>query len=281
MRKDGRIMVKLKRSVIKEELVELTGNYIDAVLLNQFIYWSERVHDFDLFIEQENKRVISQLNNPQLIELTHGWIYKSAEELSEETMIGISPSNIRKHLKTLIGKGWLYQRNNPKYKWDRTVQYRVDLIKIQMDLFELGYSLEGYKADVSTFSKIENGISKIENQTSQNRKTIPETTTETKKSETIRIYITLPSDDDFLKIYHYYYQKVMKKQHPQVTKEQLYYIRECIDKLKDSDVDYEHFNEQVYEHFNTIPDSNNGNILAFLKAMKRYFCVDNPLQEYS
>ena len=73
MRKDGRIMVKLKRSVIKEEeLVELTGNYIDAVLLNQFIYWSERVHDFDLFIEQENKRVISQLNNPQLIELTHG-----------------------------------------------------------------------------------------------------------------------------------------------------------------------------------------------------------------
>ena len=49
-----------------------------------------------------------------------------------------------------------------------------------MDLFELGYFTRGLQSDVSTFSKIENGISKIENQTSQNRKTMsPETTTET------------------------------------------------------------------------------------------------------
>jgi len=44
---------KLKRIIIKEELVELTGSYIDAVLLNQLLYWSERVKDFDEFIKQE------------------------------------------------------------------------------------------------------------------------------------------------------------------------------------------------------------------------------------
>jgi len=40
-------MEALKRIVIKEELVVLTGDYRKAILLNQFLYWSERVKDFD------------------------------------------------------------------------------------------------------------------------------------------------------------------------------------------------------------------------------------------
>ena len=37
---------RLKRVVIKEELVELTGDFVKAVLLQQMLYWSERVQDF-------------------------------------------------------------------------------------------------------------------------------------------------------------------------------------------------------------------------------------------
>jgi len=48
--------MRLKRVVIKEELVALTGDYIKAILLNQFLYWSERVEDFDLFILEEQQR---------------------------------------------------------------------------------------------------------------------------------------------------------------------------------------------------------------------------------
>lgn len=33
---------KLKRVVIKEELVILTGDHIAALALNQFLYWFER-----------------------------------------------------------------------------------------------------------------------------------------------------------------------------------------------------------------------------------------------
>jgi hypothetical protein len=47
---------KLKRAVIREEFIAITGNFIDAVILNQFIYWSERVKDFDEYIKQENDR---------------------------------------------------------------------------------------------------------------------------------------------------------------------------------------------------------------------------------
>ena len=45
-------MKKLRRVVIKEELVALTGSVDAAIVLNQMIYWSERVKDFDDFIAE-------------------------------------------------------------------------------------------------------------------------------------------------------------------------------------------------------------------------------------
>ena len=60
-------------------------------------------------------------------------------------MVGMSTPTIRKYIKQLVEKGYLVQRKNPKYKWDKTIQYRVDLYKIQLDLGKLGYALEGYR----------------------------------------------------------------------------------------------------------------------------------------
>lgn len=134
---------RLKRVVIKEELVELTGDFTKAVILNQFIYWSERVRDFDSFIKEEKKRLSKNQEEPK-IEKQHGWIYKNADELSEEVMLGVTSKTMRKHIGFLVDNGWVDQRNNPKYKWDRTLQYRVNIYKIQKDLYKIGYSLEGY-----------------------------------------------------------------------------------------------------------------------------------------
>lgn len=129
---------KLKRAVIKEELVVLTGDCLKAVVLNQFIYWSERTRDFDAFIEEEKKR------NPEtVVNLTHGWIYKSAKELSDEVMIG-SHDTVARKLAELVKDGWIKRRNNPNYTWDRTYQYRPAIREIQIALQELGYALDGY-----------------------------------------------------------------------------------------------------------------------------------------
>jgi len=129
---------KLKRAVIKEELVVLTGVCLKAVVLNQFIYWSERTRDFDAFIEEERKR------NPEtVVNLTHGWIYKSAKELSDEVMIG-SHDTVARKLAELVKDGWIKRRNNPNYTWDRTYQYRPAIREIQVALQELGYALDGY-----------------------------------------------------------------------------------------------------------------------------------------
>lgn len=132
-------MRKLKRAVIKEELVVLTGHHLSALVLQQFLYWSERTSDFDKFIEEERER------DPDLaIELTSGWIYKSAKEMLSEVMVSTSEETIRRHIQKLVEKDWLGKRRNPKYGWDKTLQYRPDIHVIQGDLQRLGYALEGY-----------------------------------------------------------------------------------------------------------------------------------------
>ncbi|MBM7854923.1 hypothetical protein JOC37_001303 [Desulfohalotomaculum tongense] len=164
---------RLKRVVIKEEFVALTGDITKAILLNQFIYWSERVRDFDKFIAEEISR--ARKNGVEKnFEPTNGWIYKTAEELSEETMLNLAPANIRKHLSVLVKNGWLSERTNPEYKWDRTKQYRVNILKIQQDLLKLGYILQDYKVAVP-FNESEIPFSETENAFHETKNGIHET----------------------------------------------------------------------------------------------------------
>lgn len=115
---------RLKRAVIKEELVKLTGDFKKAILLNQLIYWSERVKDYDEFIKEEKQRARMAMNAEEKqraellkeIKLSHGWIYKTAEDLSSETMLNMSKSSIGRHLEHLLDKGWLERRKNPHWK---------------------------------------------------------------------------------------------------------------------------------------------------------------------
>lgn len=192
---------KLKRIVIKEEFVAITGNYIDAILLSQLLYWSERVRDFDLFIKQE------QIENE--IEPKYGWIYKSYLELSNETMIGLSPSNVKKHLEKLIELGFVSSRQN-KNKWDRRKEYKINLIAIQNELLKNGYALDGY-ALILPFSKTENGSSKTENRNAQNRKTVTEITTETTTNNSMSEKISdakFDENSDEIKIVNYFIEKL-------------------------------------------------------------------------
>jgi DNA-binding transcriptional ArsR family regulator len=163
---------KLKRVVIKEELVALTGDYIKALILNQFIYWSERTGEFDQFITEERKR-----DPDAVIDLSYGWIYKKTDELIDELMLNISANTVRRHLIALEEMGYLSERRNPKYKWDRVLQYRPDIVKIQIDLHNLGYALADYPlTHANSTLKGRNPTLKV--QTLQNDVAIPETTTE-------------------------------------------------------------------------------------------------------
>ena len=198
---------RLKRVVIREEFVllvkaycrepskkKVSAPYITAILLSQLLYWETRCRDYDSFRIEEHERLErfaqgreQRAEAQQPLVLTHGWIYKSAQELSEETMLGLADSTILLHLRRLLSIGVLEKRNNPNYHWDRRIQYRVNTIRLRQLLFAIGYNLEGWPilskeyrlADIAAppfsktedaFSKIENASLKIENQTAENRK---------------------------------------------------------------------------------------------------------------
>lgn len=110
----------------------------EAVILNQFIYWSKRTKYTDQYVAEEKKRIKENDESVDLVSST-GWIYKTAEELADETMLSISVTTLRKHIKNLVDKGYLPRRNNPKYKWDKTFQYRPDSVKIMLDLQKIGF----------------------------------------------------------------------------------------------------------------------------------------------
>ena len=167
-------MKKLKRVVIKEELVELTGDYRPAIILNQMLYWTERMFDTDNYIREEKTRALNNDTEINIME-SKGWIYKTAEDLNEELMVGMSTPTIRKYIKQLVEKGYLVQRKNPKYKWDKTIQYRVDLYKIQLDLGKLGYALEGYRLlpNIQIVEEVEE-VEESENiEVDENKKDLP------------------------------------------------------------------------------------------------------------
>jgi len=139
----------LRRVVIKEELVALTGDATRAILLNQFLYWQARVRDYDRFLLEELKRRSQgESSVSDEIPLSNGWIYKSAEELGEEVMLGLSKQSILRRLDELVAAGWLHRRRNPKHAWDRTLQYRCDLQRIHADLLAIGYHLDGWVLDL-------------------------------------------------------------------------------------------------------------------------------------
>jgi len=178
----------LKRAIIKEELVKLTGDFLSAVIINQFIYWSERVRDYDQMLKEEKERLqILGENNNDKYEFKNGWIFKTASELNQEIMTGKSDATIRRRIDDLIENEWIKKRRNPRNKQDRTYQYRVDIIKIQKDLLKLGYSLDKYPLLVDEISNLQNAVSNLHDEDSNLQNavsslhsagTVPEITTE-------------------------------------------------------------------------------------------------------
>lgn len=127
-----------RMSVIRPELAALTGNPLIAVVLNQILYWTERLPDINQLIEEE-----FSTSNDGKKKTTYGWFYKSTRELIEETLLGLSRFTMRNYLQFLINEGWISERANPINKWDRTTQYRVNLKQLQGDLLALGFELPG------------------------------------------------------------------------------------------------------------------------------------------
>lgn len=137
----------LRRVVIKEELVALTGDFMEALVLNQLLDWSQRARDYVQLMAEELKRGKGGMDSAADWQPVHGWIYKKSDELANELMVGCSATTttIRRVMNRLLVKGLLWERNNPDIGWDKTKQYRVNLLALSEGLAALGYQLEGFE----------------------------------------------------------------------------------------------------------------------------------------
>ena len=182
----------MKRAVLTEELYQLTGDDLAAIILRQFLYWAVRQSHVDEYLKEEKARLDGTDTTP---EPTDGWIYKSARELSGEIMCSASENTVRARIKFLVEKGWLGERRNPLYRWDKTLQYRASLGQIECDLRQLGYTLATVMGkDYSVVSEIcgskLNGCGSILNHCGSKLNgcgAIPENTTETTTQNTLEI----------------------------------------------------------------------------------------------
>ncbi|MGI6343529.1 MAG: hypothetical protein ACOX18_00485 [Bacillota bacterium] len=150
----------LRRAVLKEELVALTGDPLSALILNQFLYWSRVAREYDKMLQEDAD--LDRLPGEEEIPFRHGWIYKTAAQLNEEIMMGKSPTTIRRALAPLVERGWVSERSNPYQPWDKTKQYRVNLTRLQRDLAALGYTLEGFALPVSAGPDLGSGRGQLE-----------------------------------------------------------------------------------------------------------------------
>jgi hypothetical protein len=124
--------------MIHGELIALTGDPRTAAILGQLLYWSQRVNDFDLYLEEER----TPLSNDQVFQ--HGWFDRTVVALMEETMFNVTMATFRRYLRFLIDRKWVQTRPHPQNKWTGGRQYRVNLRRLIIDLQKKGYSLPDY-----------------------------------------------------------------------------------------------------------------------------------------
>jgi hypothetical protein len=113
------------RATIKEELVVLTGDYVAALLLNQFLRWCNDTGEDGDCQESGQER----------------WVHKSEFDIAHSLMTGVSGTAVRVCLHRLVFRGWLLVRRGAEPRpWQ--MEYRPDYERITADLKDLGYTLD-------------------------------------------------------------------------------------------------------------------------------------------
>lgn len=125
--------------ILREGLEVTIGHHAEAVILREFIRWTGRLWDFDQFMHEESARGKQEFQDdpPE-----SGWVEKTADDILSESIPSLSRHAIRKHLKSLVRKEFLYEREDPVYPWEHALQYRVNLVKLRKALARRGYHLD-------------------------------------------------------------------------------------------------------------------------------------------
>jgi predicted transcriptional regulator len=91
---------------LRQEYVWLTGDYKKAILLEYFLSYHKPNDCFNL----------------------------SYETISNNSLLGFTAANLRKHIKHLIDKRWIERKSDETLKVASTFKYKVNKEKIEKDV---------------------------------------------------------------------------------------------------------------------------------------------------
>lgn len=129
---------KPRRALLKQELVELcASDHVKALVLERLLYKTRMAEEYAAMQEEAGK------GNDDTEEAGRGWITISAAALVRELMLGTSQKTVRRRLAELVQEGYLLE--NAAYNgWRGASSYKVNIELVQLNLFALGYVLDGY-----------------------------------------------------------------------------------------------------------------------------------------
>lgn len=160
MLKEYRGVRPLKRTILREEFLILTGSPLRALVLNQFLYWTGRFFEFDRIILEE-KIAATQSGNQSphdfLCFQNKAWFFKRMVDLKDEIMLDVSDDDLWSSVVYLIQNDWVESQKIDENDQKDTFRFCCHIQKIQQDLGQLGYvlphfSLLGSPADPTHLS---------------------------------------------------------------------------------------------------------------------------------
>jgi hypothetical protein len=154
----------------KTPIVILSADYLElcdgdpaaAIILKILEYWTDIKLSHGSQTEIENQKRKQAGEEPLEHDL---WIYKTGEAFQEDSLGLLKEHDVTRGLKVLLDKGFIERRNNPKFKWDRTWQYRIN-VELINDKLSIPYQC---------------GMQSVQedNQSGAGAEALPEITTET------------------------------------------------------------------------------------------------------
>ncbi len=115
--------------IIREEYLTLcAGDHCAAAILGVFEYWhNNRLADLE---QAEVEQAIAEKEGVETF--SNGlWFYRTQPQLAGDVLHLFSERKIRDAIKYLLNAGYIQSRNNPRYRWDRTLQYCFSAALVQ------------------------------------------------------------------------------------------------------------------------------------------------------
>jgi uncharacterized phage protein (TIGR02220 family) len=114
--------------LIREDYLQLCeDNHCAALLLSYFEFWTNIKIGSNELLKAEYERALKEGIEFPVDLIEDLWIYKTLQEIAQETFSLFGKRKIISALSFLVQKGFLEKRFNPKYKWDKTLQYRLNI----------------------------------------------------------------------------------------------------------------------------------------------------------